>query len=165
MFHFYSQDHTLKCYSAYWQIETQLHLKVWGASFMFLWLRTFLADNQFIKVVESVRFLPQHEVQERESLDSAECGTVSKAAAKDLVKSGLSLPLLHCGPVEHVPHARRLLLEELAVLSTLLGPGRVERRGVLVHQVGVLGASGPTKVFDLMREEEPKQTTSENWMT
>lgn len=109
--------------------------------------------------MESVCFLPQHEVQERESFDSAGCNTVSKAAAKDLVKSGLSLPLLHCGPVEHVPHARRLLLEELAVLSALLGPGRVERCGVLVHQVGVFGASRPTKVFDLMREEEPHQRT------
>lgn len=61
----------------------------------------------------------------------------------------LSLPLLGGGPVKHVPHPRRLLFEELAVLGALLGPGRVEGRGVLVHQVGVLGTSGPTKVFHL----------------
>lgn len=84
------------------------------------------------------QFLPQHKVR------GEVCYTSSHA---------LSLPLLHGGPVEHVPHARRLLLEELAVLGALLGPGGVERRGVLVHQVGVLGASRPTKVFDLRREK------------
>lgn len=81
--------------------------------------------------------------------------TVSEAAARSWwsllrVLHTLCLPLLHCGTVEHVPHARRLLLEELAVLSALLGPGWVERRGVLVHQMGVLGASRPTEVLDLM---------------
>lgn len=69
--------------------------------------------------------------------------------------SPLSLPLLHGGPVEDVPHACCLLLEELAVLSAVLGPGRVKRCGVLVHQVSVLGASRTAKVFDLMEAEEP----------
>lgn len=63
-----------------------------------------------------------------------------------------SLPLVCTGPVEHIPHACCLLLKELGVLSGLLSPGRVERRGVLVHQVGVLGTSRPTKVFDLERK-------------
>lgn len=72
-------------------------------------------------------------------------------AGTDGVSLPLSLPLLHCGPVKHVPHACCLLLEELAVLCALLGPGRVKRCGVLVHQVGVFGASRPTKVFDLVR--------------
>lgn len=69
----------------------------------------------------------------------------------------LSLPLLHGGPVKHVPHACCLLLEELGVLSALLSPGRVERRGVLVHQVGVLCASRPTKVFHLCRKHKPEK--------
>lgn len=69
--------------------------------------------------------------------------------ASHVLLNELSLPLLHCGPVEHVSHAGRLLLEELAVLSALLSPGRVKRRGVLVHQVGVLSAAGPPKVLDL----------------
>lgn len=60
-----------------------------------------------------------------------------------------SFPLLGCGTVKHVPHACCLLLEELAVLSALLGPGRVERCCVLVHEVGVFGATGTAKVFDL----------------
>lgn len=100
-------------------------------------------------------FVPQHKVQDRKSLDSAECRSRLWTVSKSAVRTGLSpspilsLPLLDCGPVKHVPHACRLLLEELAVLSALLGPGRVERRGVLVHQVGVLGATRPPKVFDL----------------
>lgn len=62
----------------------------------------------------------------------------------------LSLPFLYCGTVKHVPHACCLLLKKFAVLCALLGPGRVKRCGVLVHQVGVFGASRPTKVFDLV---------------
>lgn len=93
-------------------------------------------------------FVPQHKVQD---LCRSRLWTVSKSAVRTGLSPSpiLSLPLLDCGPVKHVPHACRLLLEELAVLSALLGPGRVERRGVLVHQVGVLGATRPPKVFDL----------------
>lgn len=63
------------------------------------------------------------------------------------------LPLLHCWPVKHISHSCSLLLKELAVLSALLSPGWVKRCGVLVHQVGVLRASGATKVLDLELNE------------
>lgn len=112
---------------------------------------TTLFDQQF---VESVCLLPQRDVPDREVV-SAGRRSVCPAAAKRRLGSPLSLPLLHGGPVEHVPHACCLLLEELAVLSAVLGPGRVKRCGVLVHQVGVLGASRTAKVFDLTEAEEP----------
>lgn len=67
-----------------------------------------------------------------------------------LTRIFLGLPLLHGGPIKHIPHAGCLLLKELAVLSAFLSPGRVERRRVLVHQVGVLGATRPAKVFHLV---------------
>lgn len=63
--------------------------------------------------------------------------------------SGLGLPLLHCRSVKHISDSSSLLLEELAVLSALLGPGRVKRRGVLVHKMSVLSAPGAAKVLDL----------------
>lgn len=86
-------------------------------------------------------------------------GAGSEAAAEGGRCSShtLSLPLLHRGPVKHVPHACCLLLEELAVLCALLGPGGVKRCGVLVHQVGVFGASGPTKVLDLVEGNKGKR--------
>lgn len=63
------------------------------------------------------------------------------------------LPLLHCWSVKHISHSCSLLLKELAVLSALLSPGWVKRCGVLIHQVGVLSASGATKVLDLELNE------------
>lgn len=107
---------------------------------------TTLLDQQF---VESVCLLPQWD-SVRDVSDQC-----VRLQLKRRLGSPLSLPLLHGGPVEDVPHACCLLLEELAVLSAVLGPGRVKRCGVLVHQVSVLGASRTAKVFDLMEAEEP----------
>lgn len=108
----------------------------------------------------SADFLPRHSPEKqtiRLQLSLSKSLQLHRGPAHILFVCILSLPLLHGGPVKHVPHACCLLLEELGVLSALLSPGRVERRGVLVHQVGVLCASRPTKVFHLCRKHKPEK--------
>lgn len=68
-------------------------------------------------------------------------GTQPTASTTATVPSRRGLALLDGRPIENVTHAGCLLLVELGVLRVVLGPGRVEGRGVLVHQVSVLGAA------------------------
>lgn len=64
-------------------------------------------------------------------------------------RSHLSFPLLHCWSFKHIPHSSCLLLEELAVLCTLLSPSRIKWCGVLIHKMCVLSASWTTEILDL----------------
>lgn len=62
----------------------------------------------------------------------------------------LSLSLwLGCRPTEDLFHSTSLGHVGLEILGGVCYPGRVKLGGVLVHQVGVFGASRSSKVLDL----------------
>lgn len=63
-----------------------------------------------------------------------------------------SFPLLGRRSLKYIPYPCCLLFKELCILCTLLAPGWVKGGSVLVHKVGVFGATRTSKVLDLKEE-------------
>ena len=67
---------------------------------------------------------------------------------------GVLFALLYGGPLKLLLHTAALAGVELEVHGRVCHPRRVKVRGVLVHQMGVLGAARTAKVLHLCVQKQ-----------